>query len=222
MKTLSLILFLIALYLYKREYISKVLKTIALKRKSRSNGSMYSLLKLMHRKNISTDPLKQEYSGNLRGGTIYFESLRKRFVNNIPLKSIKFVHRDGHGYYRWEASRSEYDRVYNSTLYKFLEEKLAPLYKQIFVNLKNPQYQSVLNRYELALSTISVAIEESESRIGYVTREVEQKTIHILEQFISEIEKIKIQDEDTEKMLKDATNKSISEMLDVEIEHLKI
>lgn len=179
------------------------------------------LRRIIESKNSMVDPMKQNYSGELwLKNRIYFESLSKSFIKKVPLETIEFIREDEYGYYRWEACLSEYDKVYSSRFYEFIEEDLKPVYEIISKDRDNHMYHYILNRYELTFPTIITAIEESKSHIGHITEEVEGKLIHILEKFISEVKGIEKEEKAKEGALREATSKSVSEMLDFEIEFL--
>lgn len=166
----------------------------AQKEKEEEIPTTLKLLKEMTKIEKKTvDPIRQtEYHGTI-GDEIYFEHKDITFVDKVALSSIRYSHKDGHGYHQWRASAREYRQVYerNDVWGSFVGKELTSMVTYLDERKHEAFYRYIIDQHYPQVLLVSECIREIEVLENYVPDDVAQKCITLLRGLFTEIKELK-------------------------------
>lgn len=170
----------IAVY-FKKENEKKIPTTIKL------------LKKMIEAKKPLINPLKEAEFKGTKGDEIYFEHRDVHFAHSVPLKTIRYIGKDRHGYYEWRASQREYEEVYerNDMWGDFIKKELKPMIAYLDEKKDEKFYQYILEEHYSQILLVSESINEIEELEEYIPNDVAEKCIYILRELFTEIKEVR-------------------------------
>lgn len=119
----------------------------------------------------------------------------------------------------WSGSVEEYNEVFNSPFNRFIQDDLHKVYELLREDGNRMQYTYPLNKYELTvLTALNTLSEGKEANDGTIPPAIQERVQLLLSSFAIAIFKVEQNRIEHEERMRNATNDSLVERLNAEIE----